>query len=930
VAIAAITKFVVRLADIVITLWKSWRLKMFDLHRHDEFSFYDGSGKAKDLAILAKEKGFTALGLTNHGNTSGNIIHYDACKAAGIKPIMGCEGYFLPKYKPQNRGYHLILIAKDVEGYRNLNIIQSKGEEQKYYNPIWTFDLLEKYHEGLICTSACVASYSSQCILNGKIDLAKKYLKRMQTIFGDDFYIEIQPYKVSEKGMQETVNVELIKLSKELKIKMVLTSDSHRGAKEDIEVYIKMHQLKNNDAERLKHVRETYDERYMPDLPDMKNRFIKMHSKDFGKEQAIIMADKMYANLEEIEAKVSDTIIDDIASMPTLPKFDENIDAHKLLIKKIKQGMKDRGVYNKSEYRQRIKDEMKVVSDKHFEDYFLIVQDYVNWAKEQGITVGPGRGSGCNCLLNYVLKITDVDPIYFKLDYRRFINPEKTKLPDIDIDFETARRGEVIDYLINKFPGYSCRIASYGTFKTANLINDLAKTYDDFSAQEIANVKKIVGKYRNVETDVIDSNALLRDSEVIQYNKKYKYFFDAFVFLYSKVKFMGTHASGAAVAANDIYYYTAIRLDKDGNKFSAYNLNDLERIGIVKYDLLGLGTMQSIGELRRLTGKNGLTEEDFTDEKIMAEFEAGKTNGVFQYDKRAAQDILIKIHANNINDIIAASAMNRPGPLSMGIPSHYAKAKEDWTERENKPVYAELVDETYGNILYQEQIIGISNKYGGLTYNDADKVRKMGDLPELVREYGEEYTKTFVKGMARFGVSESDAKDLFQKFISTYSFNKGHATGYGLISLEEMYYKVYYPELFWYVKLKQTDFDKNGAKFLSEAVSDGIVVFLPHVNYTAEFSIRKVDGEYALQMGMNVLKGVGDKAAYYIEQERKANGIFTSFDNFYDRCKSRLVTSRVIDILKEQGALEFNKKIYLSRVTKYNSTLFAKSENLKR
>lgn len=901
---------------------------MFDLHRHDEFSFYDGSGKAKDLAILAKQKGFTALGLTNHGNTSGNILHYDACKAAGVKPVMGCEGYFLPKYKPQNRGYHLILIAKDVEGYRNLNIIQSKGEEQKYYNPIWTFDLLEKYHEGLICTSACVASYSSQCILNGKIDLAKKYLKRMQDIFGDDFYIEIQPYKVSEKGMQETVNVELIKLAKELKIKMVLTSDSHRGAKEDIEVYLKMHELKNPDPERLQHIRETYDERYMPDLWDMHKRFIKMHSKDFGKEQAKIMADKMYANLEEIEEKVSGTIIDDIANMPTLPKFDETQDAHKLLIKKIKQGMKDRGVYNNPIYRQRIKDEMKVVSDKHFEDYFLIVQDYANWAKEHGITVGPGRGSGCNCLLNYVLKITDVDPIYFKLDYRRFINPEKSKLPDIDIDFETARRGEVIDYLINRFPGHSCRIASYGTFKTANLINDLVKTYSDFEKDDLPKIKKIVYKYLNVDTDIIDSENLRNDPEAKYYNKRYKNFFDAFIFLYSKVKFMGTHASGAAVSAQDIFYYTALRLDKDGNKFSAYNLNDLERIGIIKYDLLGLNTMQSIGELRRLTHKNGLEEKDFTDPKIMAEFEAGKTNGIFQYDKKAAQEILIKIHANNINDIIAASAMNRPGPLSMGIPSHYAKAKETWKDKKDKPVYSDLVDETYGNILYQEQIIGISNKFGGLPYNDADKVRKMGDLPELVREYAEDYTKTFVKGMARYGVSEEEAKDLFQKFISTYSFNKGHATGYGLISLEEMYYKVYYPEDFWYVKLKQTDFEKNGTKFLSEAVKDGIVVFLPHVNYSAEFSTRKMDGEWVLQMGLNVYKGVGDKAAFEIEKERKENGIFTSFDNFYDRCKSRIVTSRVIDILKEQGALEFNRKTYLNRVTKYNSTLFAKSERL--
>lgn len=900
---------------------------MFDLHRHDEFSFYDGSGKAKDLAKLAKEKGFTALGLTNHGNTSGNIMHYDACKDVGIKPIMGCEGYFLPKYKPQNRGYHLILVAKDVEGYKNLNIIQTLGDEQKYYNPIWTFDILEKYHEGLICCSACVASYSSQCIVNGEFEKAEKYLRKMQNIFGEDFYIEIQPYKISEKGMQEKVNIGLIKLAKKLKIKMILTSDSHRGRKEDIEVYLKMHALKNNDPEYLEHVRATYDERYMPDLNDMRNRFVRMHEKDFGKEECKKMAIKMYQNLEEIESKVSDTIIDDIASMPKLPKFKEGEDAHKLLVEQIKKGMKERGLYNKPEYRQRIKDEMEVVSSKNFEDYFLIVQDYINWAKDQGITVGPGRGSGCNCLLNYVLKITDVDPIYFKLDYRRFINPEKAKLPDIDVDFETARRGEVIDYLINRYPGRSCRIASYGTFKTANLINDLAKLYSVVSA-EAARIKQVIGKYIDPETDVIDAEKLRADKESASFNSKYKGFIDAFIFLYNKAKFMGTHASGAAVSYENIFYYTAIRTDKDKNKFSVHNLSDLERIGIVKYDLLGLNTMQSIGELRRMTGKKGLEEKDFTDEKIMAEFEKGKTNGIFQYDRRAAQDILIQIHANNINDIIAGSAMNRPGPLSMNIPSLYAESKNTWELNPVKPVYADLVDETYGNILYQEQIIGICNKYGGLTYDIADKVRRMSDEPQTYNKYGIEAEKVFIKGLAKYNVSEQEAKDLFHVFVSTYSFNKGHATGYGLISLEEMFYKVYYPAEFWFSKLNQTDFEKNGRKYMAEAAEDGSVIFLPHVNYSANFSLRKIDGEKVIQMGLTSIKGVGEKAALFIENERKSKGVFISYDNFYDRCvvKGSPVNKGVIAKLLNEGALEFNKKTYIKRVTMFNSTLYSQAK----
>lgn len=898
---------------------------MFDLHRHDEFSFYDGSGKAKDLALLAKEKGFTALGLTNHGNTSGNILHYDACKEVGIKPIMGCEGYFLPKYKPQQRGYHLILIAKNIEGYKNLNIIQTLGDAQKYYNPIWDFEMLEKYSDGLICTSACVASYSSQCILKGEKEKVKKYLEKMQNIFGNDFYIEIQPYVVSEKNMQENVNIALINLAKQLGIPLILTSDSHRGKKEDIDVYLKMHALKKNDEEYLQHVYETYYERYMPDKDDMADRFVEMHKKDFGKIECKNLAKKMYNSLEEIEDKVSDTIIDDIAKMPSLPKYKEGVNSHELLKKKIIIGMKERNIYNKKEYRDRIKQEMEVVTSKHFEDYFLIVQDYINWAKDNGILVGPGRGSGCNCLLNYVLKITDVDPIYFDLDFRRFINPEKSKLPDIDVDFETSRRGEVINYLINKFPGCSCRIASYGTFKVANLLNDLIKTYPEFVKDDIWLLKKTINKHINIDTDTININDLRQDSNAQYFNNKYEKLIDAFIFLYNKVKFMGTHASGAAVSANNIYYYTAIRTDKDGNKFATYNLNDLERVGIIKYDLLGLNTMQLIGELRALTGKKGVTKKDFEDKKIMEQFGLGNTDGIFQYDKQAAKDILIKIHADNMNDIIAGSAMNRPGPLSMGIPSLYAESKYTWDNEINKPIYADLVNETYGNILYQEQIIGISNKYGGLAYNDADKVRKMGDLPELVREYGEEYTKTFVKGMARFGVSKQEAVDLFQKFISTYSFNKGHATGYGLISLEEMYYKVYYPNEYWYVKIKYSGNDAKREKFKQNAVKDGSVIFLPHVNYSeAKTKLRKIKGESCIQEGLSDLKGVGEKAGNFIHEELERNGIFQDYDDFYDRCKSRVVTSRVINILKENGALEFNKKKYIQRVTKYNAALYSR------
>ena len=903
---------------------------MVDLHRHDEYSFFDGSGKAIELAKLAKEKGYLALGLTNHGNTSGLVQHYDACKSVGIKPILGVESYFLPKYKPQHRGYHLCLFAKNLEGYKNINIIQSKGELRKFYNPIIDFALLKKYHEGIICSSACVASYSSQCILRGEKEKAEKYLRKMVEIFGDDFYIEIQPYKVSEEGMQEIVNVELLKFARKLKIKCILTSDSHRGRKEDIDDYIKMHQLKRNDEEYLQHIKETYYERYMPDDMEMEKRFVKMHSCDFNKSTAIKMAKWMRKNAEELIMKVDGDIIDELAAMPSLPVFDETRNSFELLKEKVKEGLRIRKLNHNKQYIARAKEELKVIKSNKFEDYFLIVQDYTLWAKSQGIGVGPGRGSGCNCLINYLLRITDVDPIYFDLDYKRFIREDKKTLPDIDIDFETARRAEVQAYIVKKYKGKAVQIASYGMYKVDNLVNDLVKTYKNLKddSDSIAMIKRLINKHQNQEKQ-IDTVGLMKDSEVIRLNKIYKGLFSGFSFMYNKVKYLGTHAAGVAVSKDSIYYYTAVRYDKKNNKyFSSYNLVDLERCGIIKYDLLGLSTLSSLIDLRRLTGNTGVTKDMITDKKILKAFGEGDCDGVFQYDKKAAQQILRDIHTDTFNDVVAGSAMNRPGPLSQGIPSLYAESKYTWTKQKDKPVYSKYIDSTFGCILYQEQVNAIAVEYGGLNWNQADKIRKMDDPSslksrELLNKYYDEFLEIFEKGMSRYGLNNEEAKELFDKFLN-YAFNKGHAVGYALISLEEMFYKVYYPTEFWFSKLKYKKSDADYAKFCIQAVHSGSVIFLPHVNYSkSKTSIRNVEHDKCLQQGLSDIKDVGEKAAAVIVEERK-KGVFTSFDNFYDRCKCRVVTSRVIDKLKEAGALEFNKKIYLKRVTNYNSALYSR------
>lgn len=896
---------------------------MFDAHRHDEFSFFDGSGKAIELAQLAKEKGYTALGLTNHGNTSGLIQHYDACKAVGIKPVLGVEAYFLPVYKENKRGFHLCLYAKNLEGYKNINAIQSEGEKQKYYNPIITFEILEKYSEGVICSTACVAGFLAQCIINNKHLQAKKFLKRMLKIFGDDLYIEIQPYKVSEKGLQERVNVEAIKLAEEFGIKCIFTSDSHRGRKEDLESYIAMHMLKNKNPEYVNHIRNTYSARYMPNKDEMQKRFLKMHENDLGIAKCKRIIAEVERNMDEFEEKVEGDIIDQLSSVYSLPKFDEEQNSYVLLKSKVKEGLKEKGIYKKN-YIKRALEELKVIKSNNFEDYFLIVQDYVKYAKNKGIVVGVGRGSGCNCLINYALGITEVDPIIFGLDYERFIREDKKQLPDIDVDFETDRRNEVIEYMVNKYKGHAVQIASYGMYKVDNLVNDVVKLYDEMEKEDIKNIKKLVNDHKDSEK-MVDIEKLKSNSLAKKYNAKYNGIIDNFCFLYNKVKYIGTHAAGVAVSKLPIYYYTAVRYDKKSNKyFSSYNLVDLERIGIIKYDMLGLNTLNSLKDYAEKSGVKPDILDMIKDKKILNKFACGNSDGVFQFDSHAAQSILKQINVDSFKDVVAANAMDRPGPLSLGIPEKYAMAKETWVEKENKPVYSKYINDTYGCILYQEQVNSIAVEYGGLNWNQADKLRKMDDpgsfkARKLLEQYHDEFLNVFIRGMKKHGVGRSEASELFGKFLN-YTFNKGHAVGYTLISFYEMFYKVYYNTIFWQVKLKYCS-DENEWKFQNLAVKDGALILTPHVNGSAYYSIANVDNEDCILMGISSIKGVGDKVAKSIEEERKKNGNYKDIDDLCDRLPKRIITSRVKEALKENGACIFDKKRYFDHVMRYNIEL---------
>lgn len=905
----------------------------FDLHRHDEYSLFDGFGKPTDLARIAKDLGYKALGISNHGSISGLIKHYQACNETGIKPIMGCEVYFQPKFdrqNPQRKSYHLNLFVKNLQGYKNLcHIMTEANTKQFYYKPIVDFELLEKYSDGLICTTACILSSTSQAIINGHRDTAKKLLKRFKQIFNDNLYIEIQPYKIDDKATQQRTDYTLMHLAVEQNIKCILTSDSHFGKKEDFDTYCKMHEIGKTTLD----VKRTYSERYMPSEDEIVQRFAKMYKSKLKNSE--LTARSYVNNLMEIYNKVEENILDGLElELPDLGLEDSKAELKKL----VQCGLKEKGK-NTKEYIERCKRELDVINYHGFADYFLIVRDYVNWARQQDIAVGKGRGSVCNCEVAYAIGITDVDSIKFKLDFSRFMRKEKKTLPDIDIDFETDRRQEVIDYVIHKYPNKAIQICSYGMYGVDNLVNDLAsvcglkttKEVDEYEAGEnkrtIAEIKAYIKSF--VFEDELNMANLLNGYKTVEYNEKYDNFIKHFSKLYGKIKYLGKHAAGVAVVGTDISDYTCIimRDRRTGALSSCYDKDDLEHINCVKFDMLGLKTAAEMRELEELTGHK-VTEEEEESKEVMDGFREGRTEGVFQMEKSAPKKILDMIQCDCLEDVIAVNALNRPAPLQLKMHETYAYNKLSGNVDTTTPYY-KYTKETYGTMLYQEQTVEVAQKLGHLTAQQSfDMLKIMKKAENLTKpEYIpiiEQMKKDFYKGCKAEGLNKEQTDSIWASML-IYGFNKGHSTGYALISVDQMYYKLHYPTEFWYVKMRYAGSDADIYKYSQCAVKDGAVVMLPHVNYTATTSIRVVDGENVIQQGLSIIKGIGEKAAQAIEEERNKNGAFTSFDNFYDRCKGRTVNERVIRTLKEQSsALVFDKKRYLNMVIKYDSSLLGR------
>lgn len=883
----------------------------YEMHKHSQYSMFDGFDKVKNIVAYAKKLGMPALGISDHGNACGIIQLYKECTAAGIKPLMGCEVYFQPSFDSAKKSFHLCLYAYNNIGYENLcKVISLANKENFYRHGNVTFDILRKHSEGLICSSACIGGFVPQLVMNGKFDLADKAAVKFSQIFGENFYFEIQPIKIDDKGTQEKVNERLMSMSKELGIKCIMTTDSHFTEKEDFESYLMMHRMSHIGSSKgegftIEHIENTYRERYMHSEEDISRKFLEMHG---------FKPTRLLKTMEEIYEKI-DIKLDFSSSIPTFDDVDDTYDEmKKICIARLKET----GRFNK-QYVERLKYEMSVIKDQGLCDYFLIVRDYIMYARENDIYVGPGRGSVGGSLVAELMRITDIDAIQVGTDFERFLRPDKKKMPDIDIDFENERQQDVINYIINKYEGRASQIITFGYYKSANLINDLAKVYD-LSKDSTERIKSIlqpkIPDMAHFEFEEIDYEALMKDRRVRDLDREYKGFVRHFCKLCGQVKYYGKHPAGVLVTRSDIGRFVPLARVKD-MMICSYDKYDVEWCDMLKFDVLALKTLNVLHEIERTTDDkfDRLEVDEVTHEKMYDAFSTGNTLGIFQLNKQAAMDILSEIGADNLQDVIAAISCNRPGTLKLGMHRKYAANKR---ETDTSTSWYPYTKDAYGSIIYQEHVMRICIGMAKMDRGDVDKVMKF-KFSDAEREV---LKQKFVEGAIKHSrAKRQEAEELFDS-MALYMFNKGHGAGYALISEWQMYHKVKHPTEFWFATMKWEIDERKKAEFMSEASRDGIVFFLPHVNYSADYSIRKEGGEEVVQMGYNVIKNVGPNAAAIIEAERKKNGTFKSYDDFYDRCKSRAVTSRVIESLLEEGALEFNRKTYNARTLKFNSALY--------
>jgi len=878
------------------------------LHCHTEYSLLDGANKVDKLFERIKALKQPAVAMTDHGNMFGAVEFYREAMSHGIKPIIGCEIYVAPTSRFEKKGVdkgpkeynnHLILLAMNKEGYRNLCKLVSLGYmEGFYYKPRIDKDLLRELNSGLIALSACLQGEVSQALNYGVYEKAKAAAETYATIFGDRYYIEIQDNKLAE---QEKVNRQLVELAKELSIPVVATNDCHYGERADFHAHDVLLCVQTgktvSDDNRLKI--ET-DELYLKSADEMNQGF------DYcpgAVERTLEIADRCNVDIEFGKYHFPNF------TPPKEISLDDYLDelAHQGLEQRL-EGIIDAEL--RKSYVERLEYELDVIKRMQFPGYFLVVADFINYAKENGIPVGPGRGSSAGSLVAYALKITDLDPIRHVLLFERFLNPERRSMPDIDVDFCIRGRAQVIQYVKDKYGADRvAQIATFGTLKAKAAIRDVGRALGLSFAETDAIAKLIPAPKQGFDYPLTEAMKMEpRLGEMMKNDPRIKTLMDHALRLEGLVRHASTHAAGVVLSNLPLVDHLPLFVDKEGGIVTQYDMSCVEKIGLVKFDFLGLKTLTLIHDcLKLIEITRGETMDvnrlPLDDKKTYRTLCNGNTTGVFQLESTGIREMTVKIRPNCFEDLVAILALYRPGPLDSGMAEEYIKRKHGKEKiKYLHPLLDTILKDTYGVIVYQEQVMQIAQVLGGYTMGDADILRRaMGkkDPQEMAAQ-----RERFVDGARAKKIDEKKATEIFDQMetFARYGFNKSHSAAYALVSYQTAYLKTHYPVEFMasLMTSEMGDTDKV-IKNLSECRAKDIEVLAPDVNESrADFTPI---GD-KVRFGLAAVKNVGEKAVEVILESRSKDGPFSSLFDFCRRVDMTAVNRRVIESLIKCGAFD--------------------------
>nr|WP_317363636.1 DNA polymerase III subunit alpha [uncultured Blautia sp.] len=875
------------------------------LHVHTEYSLLDGSNKIHEYVARVKELGMNSAAITDHGVMFGCIDFYRAAKAAGIKPILGCEVYVAPGSRfdreagqTENRYYHLVLLAENNQGYQNLMKIVSKAFiDGFYYKPRVDLELLEEYHEGIIALSACLAGEVAKNLTRGFYEEAKKAALRYQEIFGEgNFFLEMQDHGIPE---QQRVNQQLLRMHQETGIELVVTNDVHYTYDTDVEAHDILLCVQTGkrlqDEDRMRYEGGQY---YVKSPEEMLKLFPYIPE---ALENTQKIADRCDVEIE--------------FGVTKLPKFDvpAPYTSWEYLNKLCYDGLKERYTENLDELGKRLEYELGVIQKMGYVDYFLIVWDFIRFARDHDIMVGPGRGSAAGSLVSYTLGITKLDPIKYDLLFERFLNPERVSMPDIDVDFCFERRQEVIDYVVEKYgKDRVVQIVTFGTMAARGVIRDVGRVMDLPYAQ-CDSIAKMIPTELNITIDkALKMNPELRT--LYETDETVKKLIDMSRRLEGLPRHTSMHAAGVVISQKSVDEYVPLSRASDGSIVTQFTMTTLEELGLLKMDFLGLRTLTVIQNAVKLAEQNQGVKLDidhinYEDKKVYEMLGAGKTDGVFQLESGGMTSFMKELKPESLEDVIAGISLYRPGPMDF-IPQ-YIKGKNNADSiTYDCPELEPILKPTYGCIVYQEQVMQIVRSLGGYTLGRSDLLRramskKKAAVMEKERQnfvYGN--AEEGVPGCVNRGIPEQIANKIYDEMIdfAKYAFNKSHAAAYALVAYQTAYLKYYFPVEFMAALMTSViDNPSKVAEYILSSRKMGIAILPPDIN--RGYSSFSVDGT-SIRYGLSAIKGVGKPVIAAIVAEREERGLFKNLRDFIERMSGREVNKKTIENLIKAGAMD--------------------------